>query len=158
MTVTGNNLFASLWRGPETVDDPNLISADELMAYAVPSTVASAATSTVVSQAASGGLASVPISTADSKAVSSGLRASIADSKALSQSLNTSVADSKSVSNSINISTADSKATSVATATVIPNVNGIPGFLQSGTGATLRTANSKMAERISVKDFGAVCD
>ncbi|HEY2851126.1 MAG TPA: glycosyl hydrolase family 28-related protein [Gemmatimonadaceae bacterium] len=33
-----------------------------------------------------------------------------------------------------------------------------PGFLQSGTGAVERTANAKMAEIVSVKDFGAVGD
>lgn len=32
------------------------------------------------------------------------------------------------------------------------------GFLQSGTGAEARTAQSKMRDIVSVKDFGAVCD
>jgi len=32
------------------------------------------------------------------------------------------------------------------------------GFLQTGTGATLRTAKAKMADIVSVKDFGAVGD
>lgn len=39
-----------------------------------------------------------------------------------------------------------------------PAVYDLGTFLQSGTGAVERTANSKMGERISVKDFGAACD
>lgn len=140
----------------DSPDDPNLYSADEIMAYAVGSTVASAAISQVTSAAASGALDSVPVSTADSKAVSSGTRASIADSKAISQSVNTSVSDSKAESVSGNTSIADSKATSVATAIIIPVVSNVPGFLHTTfSTAVARTANSKMADIISVKDFGA---
>lgn len=156
--LTSSVLFVGAHRGVDSPDDPNLFSADEIAAYAVPSTSASAAVSIVTSQVASGGLGSVPISTADSKAVSSGLRASVSDSKAVSGSTNTSVADSKSISNSVNISVADSKATSVGAATFVPTVGSIPGFLQNGTGAVIRTANGKMAEQFSVKDFDAKGD
>lgn len=98
MAITGSRQFLTQWSGDGSPDDPNLVSADEIAAYAVPSTSASAAVSIVTSQVASGGLGSVPISTADSKAVSSGLQGSVADSKALSGSINTSVADSKATS------------------------------------------------------------
>jgi len=40
----------------------------------------------------------------------------------------------------------------------VTNVIADPGFIQSGAGAVLRTANAKMAEQVSVKDFGAVGD
>lgn len=153
--LTSSVLFIGAHRGVDSPDDPNLFSADEIAAYAVPSTSASAAVSIVTSQVASGGLGSIPISTADSKAVSSGLRASISDSKTISGSTNTSVADSKSISNSVNISVADSKATSVGAATFVPTVGAIPGFQQPFATAVIRTANSKMADALSVKDFGA---
>lgn len=157
--ITSAIAFVGNHRGDgDSPDDPGLFSIDEIMAYAVPSNIASAATSTVTSQVASGGLGSIPISTADSKAVSSGTRASVADSKAISQSVNTSVADSKAVSVSSNTSIADSKATSVAAAVIVPSVGGTPGFLQRGSTAVVRTANGKMGERLSVTDFGAVGD
>jgi epidermal growth factor receptor substrate 15 len=70
------------------------------------------ATWTAQSKFSAEGLEINSISTADSKGVSGGTRASVADSKAVSGSLNTSTADSKAVSNSINTSTADSKSTS----------------------------------------------
>jgi hypothetical protein len=71
----------------------------------------------------------------------------------VSTSVPTSVADSKAVSVSRNTSIADSKATSVATATIIPTVSGIPGFLSPTVGASLRTANDKMADVSSLLDF-----
>lgn len=157
MALTVSHLVHIDHVGPESVsnDDPNLFTVSEFLTLAVPSTVASAATSSVVSAAASGALDSIPVSTADSKGVSAGARASVADSKTVSQSVNTSVADSKAVSVSGNTSIADSKATSIATAVIIPSVGTLPGFLQAGTGAVLRTANSKMAEVVSIADFGA---
>jgi len=155
MPLTGDRQFLTQWTSDGSPDDPNLVSADELVAFAVPSSIASTATSTVVSQAASGGLASAPISTADSKAVSAGLVGSVADSKSLSGSINTSVSDSKAISVSKNTSIADSKATSVGTQLFIPQVGSIPGFLAVASTAVLRTANSKMADVISVYDFGA---
>lgn len=157
-SVDGNQLIAVNHRGPDSPDDPGLVSVDELMAYAVPSTVASTATSQVVSRAASGALDSVPVSTADSKAVSAATRASVADSKAVSTSTNTSVADSKAISVSSNTSIADSKAVSLDTALIIPAVNNLPGFIQPLTGAVIRTANRKMADIITPQDFGAVAD
>lgn len=39
-----------------------------------------------------------------------------------------------------------------------PNGSNIVGFIQSGTGATSRTAQSKMRERASLYDFGAIGD
>lgn len=98
-------------------DDPNLASPADLAAFLTDSTTSSLVASRLVSTSASGALDSVPVSTADSKAVSSGLRGSIADSKAISGSVNISVADSKAQSVSSNTSIADSKAVSVATAT-----------------------------------------
>lgn len=158
MPLTGSSLLLIQHTGPDNPDDPNLYSVDEMMAYMVPSSTASTVTSQVVSRAASGALDSVPVSTADSKAVSAGSRASVADSKAISGSINTSVADSKAGSVSVNTSKADSKATSVATATVTPTVGGLPGFMQSGVGAVIRTANAKMADWVCVDDYGAIGD
>lgn len=44
----------------------------------------------------------------------------------------------------------------------LTNCTGLPGtgatFLQAGTGATSRTAQDKMRDIVSVKDFGAFCD
>lgn len=156
--LTSLVLFVGQHRGPEVVDDPNLFSPDDFANYLTNSAQVSIVTSGVVSAAASGALNSVPVSTADSKGVSSGTRASVADSKSVSGSVNTSVADSKSISNSFNISIADSKATSVAAFAYVPTVGGIPGFQQSGTGTVVRTANSKMGELYSAKDFGALGD
>lgn len=56
----------------------------------------------------------------------------------------------------VNVIKADSTALSVG-AWVRQRADGI-SVLQSGTGAVARTAQSKLRERISVKDFGAVCD
>lgn len=155
MPIPSNVLFVGQHTGPEGVDDPNLFSLGDFADALSNSASVSLITSGVTSAAASGALNSIPVSTADSKAVSSGLRSSVADSKAVSGSINTSVADSKSISNSANISIADSKAVSVAAATIVPTVGGIPGFQQPYSTAVIRTANAKMAETISVVDFGA---
>lgn len=40
----------------------------------------------------------------------------------------------------------------------VPNGSEIVGFIQAGTGAVARTAQSKMRDTVSVKDFGAVGD
>lgn len=40
----------------------------------------------------------------------------------------------------------------------VTNVIADPGFIQSGTGAVLRTANSKMADHVHVRDFGVFGD
>lgn len=63
------------------------------------------------------GLTTATISTADSKGVSAGTRASVADSKAVSDGTGASTADSKGVSAGTGASTADSKALSVSTLT-----------------------------------------
>lgn len=119
--VPSGALFLSQHSGdPDSPDDPSLHTVGELQtALGITSTSVSAITSGVVSTAASGALNSVPVSTADSKAVSAATRASVADSKALSDSSNSSTADSKALSVSVNTSIADSKAVSVATATPI---------------------------------------
>lgn len=139
--------------------DPNLVGPDDIAAYMLIDSVAiSSATSKAVSTVNAAAPDSASISTASSKATSAASQASVADSKALSGSSNTSVADSKGVSGSVNTSVADSKATSIATALIIPAVNNLPGFLSPATGAVIRTANNKMADILSVKDFGAVGD
>lgn len=99
----------------DSPNDPNLATLAELAAVMnVDSSVVSTVTSQVVSAAASGALDSAPVSTADSKGVSAGVRASAADSKAVSTSVNASVADSKALSVSANTSVADSKGVSNA--------------------------------------------
>lgn len=83
------------------------------------------------------GLTAGTISTADSKGVSAGTRASVADSKALSVSDLTSTADSKGASSGTRASVADSKALSVSTLTSTADSKGA----SAGTGAS--TADSK---------------
>lgn len=100
-------------------DDPNIFTLGEIASVLADSTAVSSITSGVTSAAASGALDSIPVSTADSKAVSAASRASVADSKALSVSGNASVADSKALSVSVNVSVADSKAVSLAAATTV---------------------------------------
>lgn len=87
------------------------------------------------------GLTTATISTADSKGVSAGTRASVADSKAVSDSVLTSTADSKGTSGGTAASVADSSASSKATSnsTLISTADskGVSG----GSGAA--TADSK---------------
>lgn len=155
--VTSSTRFVADHQGPSS--DPNMVGPDDLATYMLIDSVAiSSATSKAVSTVSAAAPDSSNLSTADSKGVSSGARASTADSKAVSGSLNTSTVDSKATSGSVNTSVADSKATSVAAATLAPTVGGIPGFQQPISGASVRSANSKMAERLSVKDFGAFGD
>lgn len=155
-TPTSDTLFQGDHRGNANPADPNLFSlADMAAAMGTDSLAISTTTSKVISTAAASALDSAPVSTASSKATSAAAQASIADSKAVSTSVPTSVADSKAISVSRNTSVADSKAVSLDTALIIPAVGTLPGFQQPVSGAVVRTANAKMAELYSVKDFGA---
>lgn len=115
---TPNHLFKADHIGPESVDDPNLFLLSEIQqAIGVTSTTVSLTTSTAVSTVSAAAPDSTNLSIADSKGVSSGVRASVADSKSISNSANVSVVDSKTGSGSVNTSIADSKAVSIAAAT-----------------------------------------
>lgn len=162
MPVDTNTRFVANHRGPTTPAESldGLVSADEIATYMQIDAVAiSSATSKAVSAVSAAAPDSVNLSIADSKGVSSGTQASTADSKALSGITNAAIADSKALSVSVNTSVASSQAVSVANGTIIAQVNGIPGFLQTTfPTAVLRTANNKMADVISVKDFGVKGD
>lgn len=73
------------------------------------------------------GLTSATISTADSKGVSSGTRASVADSKAVSDSVLASTADSKGVSAGTAGSTADSKGVSSGSVASVADSKALSG-------------------------------
>jgi hypothetical protein len=156
---TNDTLFEGSHRGSPNPADANLFSLSDIAAaMGTDSLAVSTATSKAVSTVNAAAPDSSSISTANSRATSAGTGASVADSKASSGSLNTSTVDSKAASGSVNTSIADSKATSIATFAIIPAVGGIPGFQQPYATATLRTANSKMADVLSSKDFGAAGD
>lgn len=87
------------------------------------------------------GLTNTTISTADSKGVSAGTRASVADSKAVSDSVLTSTADSKGVSAGTGASTADSSATSRATSNSV--VGSTADSKGTSAGSAAATADSK---------------
>lgn len=158
-SVTTSTLVLVDHAPPATNIDPNLASIGEIaVALNIDSAAVSTATSKMVSTASATAPDSVSLSTVTSKAQSSGTQASVADSKSISGSVNTSVADSKAGSNSVNTSVADSKATSVGNATVVHTLNGIPAFQQNGVGAVVRSANTKMAERLTPEDFNATGD
>lgn len=58
----------------------------------------------------------------------------------------------------IAIAPSDQSATSLALALAQPGGSNGIGFIQAGTGAVARTSQSKMRERVSVWDFGAIGD
>jgi hypothetical protein len=156
---TNDTLFEGSHKGTFSPADPNLYSLGDLAAaMGTDSLAVSVATSKSVSSINAAAPDSSSISAANSRATSSGTQASIADSKAISGSSITSVADSKAISVSSNTSVADSKAVSIDRALIIPAVGTLPGFQQPFATATIRTANTKMAERVSVRDFGAMGD
>lgn len=155
----------------DSPNDPNVFTFGEIASILADSVAVSSITSGVVSTAASGALNSVPVSTADSKAVSAASRASVADSKAISGSVNTSVADSKALSVSTNVSVADSKAVSAAAFSASPSsvvstadskavsaATKVDSAVPSGRTVTTLSSYVSNNAHFNVKDYGALCD
>lgn len=101
------------------------------------------------------GLTTSTISTADSKGVSAGTRASVADSKAVSDSVLTSTADSKGASAGSGASVADSKALSVSTLTSTADSKGASG---GSTGSVADSKALSVSTLTSTADSKAVSD
>lgn len=182
MPLTSAHLFLADKLGPDSPNDPNLFTADEIGAYLGIGSSSSAAASTADSKAVSAGSQasvadskavsdSVNISvadskavsdsgnnssTADSKAVSAGTQASVADSKAVSDSVNISVADSKGVSagaGGSSASAADSKAVSAASQASIADSKGVSGSIIASTNlSTSDSKNTSQSSLISIAD------
>jgi hypothetical protein len=157
---TANTGFVGQHRGDgDSPDDPNVFTLAEMQAAMGTDSVAvSLITSQVASRSASGALDSIPVSTADSKAISSGGRASVADSKAISGSVVTSVVDSKTASNSLNISIADSKGVSAAFFASAPSaIVSTADSKAVSAGTAFQTDKARLAQ-VNVKDYGALGD
>lgn len=101
------------------------------------------------------GLTTASISTADSKGVSSGTRASVADSKAVSDSVLTSTADSKGASAGTGASTADSKAVSNSANISVADSKGASG---GSTGSVADSKALSVSTLTSTADSKAVSD
>ncbi len=91
---------------------------------------------------------SIHTSTADSKGGSAGERASHADSKAVSDSINTSHADSKGESASVRASHADSKAVSDSINNSTADSKGVSSGLHASTVGS--TSDSKVASQSTI--------
>lgn len=101
------------------------------------------------------GLTTATISTADSKGVSAGTRASVADSKAVSDSALASTADSKGASAGTGASTADSKAASAGSGASVADSKGASG---GSTGSVADSKALSVSTLTSTADSKAVSD